>query len=176
MTLAPSSLIGLAIGDREIACVQIAGRGPRRSGARTARFDIPSSLSLEDAAGLGVALRRFLDEHRMTAKRAVLGVPARWLIAEARELPPTSREQALASLRLQAERIALGDDAQLVFDVAGSLGSQKPGHALLVALSQDRLERLKRMCAAADLTPTIVALLGHEPPGDMQGRPLLSGR
>jgi len=26
---------------------------------------------------------------------------------------------------------------------------------------------------AADLTPTIVALLGHEPPGDMRGRPLL---
>jgi len=29
---------------------------------------------------------------------------------------------------------------------------------------------------AADLTPTIVALLGHEPPGDIQGRSLLSRR
>ena len=160
MTLASSSLIGLAIGDREIACVQIAGRGARRSVARAARFDVPAGMSLDDAQGLGRALRQFLDEHRMTARRAIVGVPARWLIAEPRELPPASREQALASLRLQAERIALGDDSHLVFDVAGSFGNHKPGHALLVALSQDRLQRLKHLCAAADLTPLAVTATG----------------
>lgn len=160
MKFGSSSLIGLAIGDREIACVQIAGRGARRRGARAARFDVPAELSLDQPESLGTALRVFLDAHRMAAKRAVLGLPARWLLAEPRELPPASRDQALASLRLQAERIAPGDDAHLVFDVAGTYGNQRPGQVLLVALSQDRLDRLKRMCAAAALTPTAVTATG----------------
>lgn len=160
MKLAPSSLIGLAIGDREIACVQVSGGGARRSGARAARFDVPHGMSIDHAQALGGALRKFLDEQRMTARRVVVGVPARWLIAEPRELPPATREQALASLRLQAERIALGDDSHLVFDVAGSFGNQKAGYGLLVALSQQRLDRLRQLCAAANLSPVAITATG----------------
>jgi hypothetical protein len=165
MKLGSSSFLGLAIGDREIACVQIAGASGKRRRARAARFDVPADLSLDKPEALGAALKAFLAEHRMGASQTVVGVPARWLIAEPRELPPTDRVQALASLRLQAERISLGDDARLVFDAAGTYGNARAGHALLVGLSQDRLDRLKQLCAAAGLTPvgvTATALVVSE--------------
>ena len=152
--------MGLAIGDREIACVQIAGGAGKRRRARAARFDVPAELSLERPEALGEALKSFLSEHRMSATRAVVGVPARWLIAESRELPPTDKAQALASLRLQAERISLGDDARLVFDAAGTYGNARAGQALLVGLSEERLDRIKRLCSAAGLTPAAITATG----------------
>src|SRR5687768_3501362 len=160
MKIRSSSLLGIAIGDRELACVQIAGGAGRRRRARAARFDMPAELSLDKPEALGAALKHFLAEHRMGAARAIVGVPARRLIAEPREVPPTGREQALASLRLQAERISLGDDAKLVFDAAGTYGNGRAGQALLVGLSQDRLDRLKHLCTAAGVTPIAITATG----------------
>ncbi len=161
MKIGTSNIMGIAIGDREIACVQIAGGGPgRRRRARAARFDVPEGLSFAKPEELGLALKSFLASERLGAQRAIVGLPARWLIAEPRELPPTDREQALASLRLQAERISLGDDAKLIFDAAGTLGGSRPVHALLVGISQERLEGVRRFCASAGLTPVAVTATG----------------
>lgn len=143
------SLLGIAISDRDVVAAQVAGRRSRLQ-AYT-RWEIPAGLSLSQPRELGRRMAVVLKEKGFTARKAVVGVPARWLIAESRELPPVGKEQALSLLRLQTERLGAGDDAGIVFDVAGDLSSNKATVALLVGIASGRLAQLKELCQAAEL-------------------------
>src|SRR5439155_2127905 len=99
-----SNLLGLAVSDRAITCAELSVTGERRSARRTAVFELPAELSLEQPAAVGQALALFLRSNRFTASRAVIGLPARWLFAVEKELPPAGEAEARSALRLQAER------------------------------------------------------------------------
>src|SRR5688572_22271480 len=106
---ASSQILALAIHERGISCAQVAAAGAgskkRRGGLvvqKLAHFPIASGRSFDDADALGRELREFLRTHGFTAPRAIVGAPAKWVIAQDRELPPTDWKQAAAMLRLQA--------------------------------------------------------------------------
>lgn len=142
-------MLGIAISDRDLVIAQVAGRRGRLQ--TYTRWEIPAGLPLSQPKALGERLAAVLKEKGFTAGRVVLGVPARWLIAESRELPPVGREQALSLLRLAAERLGAGDDAGIVFDVAGDLSSNKATSGLLVGIASGRLAQLRALCEAAGL-------------------------
>ena len=176
-----SPVLGLAFGgdvtSPVVTCALVDARG-KLKGAR--RFTLGTDLSLDRPDALGIALKSFLKTSELdAAKVAVVGVPARWLISEARDLPPAGAEAQLASLRLAAERITLGDDRSLVFDLAGDLPEQStsPSAGLIVGLGKDRIDKLEQMCTAADLklagiTSTSLVVAGSLPKaqGDAGGR------
>lgn len=164
LSLRPGSLLGIAISDREIVVAQVAGRRGRLQ--NYLRWEIPEGVSFVQPRVLGERLAAVLKEKGFTADKAVLGVPARWLIAERRELPPVGREQALSLMRLQAERLSAGagsgpgDESGIVFDVAGDLSASQATNGLLVGISSMRLDQLRALCDAADIEPVGVTATG----------------
>src|SRR5688500_1538278 len=116
MKLIPKSgFLGIAVGDRSIAVAEVApsrgsGARDRWEVRRVAEFVPPApdatgaatGAAPVDAATAGAALGRFLRENGFAGGRAVVGVPARWLVAREREVPPAGLEQAAEVLRMQA--------------------------------------------------------------------------
>ncbi len=161
MKLGSSSILGLAIDDRGIACAQV--QPGRRVVQRLAFFPITGETSLNKPEELGAKLKAFLRHHEISATRAVVGVPAKWLIAQEKEIPPADEAQGLAVLRLHAERLSAGDE--MVFDATGEIASSAPTRVLLLGMMRQQVDRLTRLCEAAGVHPakmtsTAVALTG----------------
>jgi hypothetical protein len=156
-----SSFLGVAVSDRSATCAEVnAQGGERRSVRRTATFTFPEGVDLNAPDALGQALAAFLRQKRFTATRAVVGVPARWLIAMEREVPPADDTQARAMLRLQAERLAVAESGEVVFDFAGRTSSSGVSKVLLVGVVRDRLAKVEKMMDAAGMSIAAVTSTG----------------
>ncbi len=154
MRMGSSAILGLTLGDRGITCAQVVADGADRVVKKVGRFASPQSL-LDKPEEAGRALRQFLDAHGFDAGRAVVGVPARWIIAQEKELPPTDTAQALSILRLQSERMSMGESDSLVVDYAGELAAASH-RVLLVGILRTQVERIQNLLEAADLTLTAI--------------------
>lgn len=154
MSARSTMFLGLSIGERSIACAEVASGGPGETTAarRTGEFELPEELSAGTAESSGRALGGFLRSHGFTAGRAVVGVPARWLIAHERELPPSDEQAAGAILRLAAERLRSGDGQEMVFDYAGRSDPSQPSRALIIGMLRQRVADVRRLLDAAGLT------------------------
>lgn len=178
----PSSYLGLAVSDRGIACAEV-GSGPiqrtaPRSVRRAATFEFTAEHSLEHSAATGQALASFLREHRFSATHAVIGVPARWLIAAEKDVPPIPADQAKAMLRIQAERQSNGETGEMTFDFAGETSASSASRVLLVGISKQRLQRVQDLIDAAGLsilaiTSTGLALAGSVNQSDREAGAML---
>jgi len=156
-------MLGLVVGERSITAAEVSITRDRRQVKQTAQFIFPDDLSLEKPEELGTALAQFLRQNHFSSSRAVIGVPARWLMARDKDLPPATAEVAASTLRLQAERHSSADD--LVFDYAGQADPRKGRKVLLAAMMRPQMERLQRMADAAGLrllgiTSATLALAG----------------
>lgn len=163
MIFASSNFLGIALSDRSITCAEISGKGDRVAVQKTATFTLPADVSLEKPEALGTALGSFLKQQGFSSSEAIVGVPARWLIAAEKDVPPSGREQMRAMLRMQAERLPLADAGELVFDYAGEHDSGKASKVLLVAMLRKQLDRIESVMEIAGVkviavTPTSLAL------------------
>jgi hypothetical protein len=149
LSIGSPSILGLVVGERSIVAAEVAVARDRRQVKQTAQFVFPDNLSLEKPEELGMALAQFLRQNHFSSSRAVIGVPARWLMARDKDLPPATAEVAASTLRLQAERHSSADE--LVFDYAGQADPRKPRKVLLAAMLRPQMERLQRMADAAGL-------------------------
>jgi len=156
-----TSYLGLAISERAVTCAEVAVRGAGGTARQTATFTMPAELSLDaQPESVGTVLGVFLREHNFTTKRCVVGVPARWLIAVEKEVPPSDPTAARAMLRLQAERLAVAESGEVVFDFAGKPDSSVASKVLLVGMLRNRLERIEKIVAAAGLELEAVTSTG----------------
>lgn len=166
MKLRSGSILGLAIADRRIITAEVnsAGGGEgRASVTRTATFTLPESLSFDRPEAVGQAFRAFLKSEGFSASRAVLGLPARLLMARDKQVPPASPSVAADLLRIQAERQFAPELKDLVYDYAGHPDAASPRTVLLLAAARDQVTRAREFADAADLhlvavTPTTLAL------------------
>jgi hypothetical protein len=157
------SVLGLAVTPGAVLCAQVQRRGGATVVQRLARLPLASNAWESDPEALGRQLGQFLRGHGFSARRAVIGVPARWLVSHQRDLPPADAAKARAMLRLAAERLASAEQANLLFDVAGEPGDREASKALLVGMLRARREALGQCAAAAGLqmlaiTPTALAM------------------
>ncbi|HEX3358373.1 MAG TPA: PilN domain-containing protein [Tepidisphaeraceae bacterium] len=160
----PTNFLGLAFSEGGIACVEVGAAGDRRTVRHAATFAFTPEVSLDKPEAAGQALTTFLREKRFTATRAVAGVPARWLMASEKDLPPANETQARAALMMQAERI--GDSSEILFDFAGKPSSMSPTRVLLVGVMRQKFDHVQRLLDAAGLsvaaiTSTGLALAGN---------------
>ena len=152
MKLRSSGFLGLSLGDRMVACAEVSVAGGRRVARRLATFHVPQGMSVEKPEALGQALATFLRDNGFAASRAVVGFPAKWLIAMERDIPPAGDEEARAMLRLQAERLAVSENGEVVFDFVGQPDPSGPNRFLLVGVLRQRMEQVERVLTAAGLT------------------------
>ncbi|HYE19587.1 MAG TPA: PilN domain-containing protein [Tepidisphaeraceae bacterium] len=157
MKMRASSFLGLAVGERSIVCAEVgAGAGDRRDVRHAAAFPLPEGALTGPGAAArlaptGQALAEFLKRHGFGANRAVVGVPARWLLAVERDLPPAAPDAASAMLRLQAERLAVSETGEMVFDYAGRPDANAARKVLLVGIPRQRVTAIEKLLDAAGI-------------------------
>lgn len=161
--LANSDSLGIAVGEQTLTIAEVHASRDAVDVRRTARMELEKPLAASDPEALGQALSQFLRRNKFKSSRVVLGVPAKWLVARERDLPPASAEQAAGMLRLQAERLFSSDLKDLVFDYAGTPDSKAASKVLLVAMPRQQLDRVVEVAEAAGLkvhavVPSVLAL------------------
>ena len=161
---ANSSFLGIAIGERSLTVAEVCQSQGKWEVRRCAQFEPPSEQP-------GEAFGRFLRENRFSASQAVVGLPAKWVVAREKDIPPATAEQAADVLRLQAERLFSSELKDLIFDYAGTPDPSAPGKVLLLAMPRQQLDRAVQMVEAAGLTvagvmPSTLALAAARAPGD----------
>jgi hypothetical protein len=181
MNLRPSSFLGLSVQDRSIVCAEVSLAGSKRMVRRLASFALADDMSFDKPAGVGEAFITFLRQHKFSASRAVIGIPAKWMIALEKEIPPSGEEQARAMLRLQSERLGVSESGEMVFDYAGKSDSVRANKVLLVGVKRQRLEQIEDMLDAAGIsvvaiTSSALALAGGTRNIDQDVPMLLLGR
>lgn len=163
MRLRSSGFLGLALGDRSILCAEVAVSGDRRMVRRAATFTLPADASFDKPDTTGRLLAGFLRQQHFRASKAVVGVPARWLLAAERQVPPSSGDQLAALLRLQAERLSVSESGEMVFDYTGRVDASRGGRVMLIGILREQLERIELFLDAAGISvvavmPTSLAL------------------
>ena len=163
MKLRGSGFLGLALGERSIACAEIAISGDRRTLRRTASFTIPPDASFDKPEAIGRPLAVFLRQQRFRATRAIVGVPARWLMTTECQVPPSGGDQLVSLLRLQAERRSVSESGEMIFDYTGRVDTAQGGRVMLVGILREQLERIESLLDSAGIsvvavTPTALAL------------------
>ncbi len=140
-------VLGLALGERSILAAELRIAGSLCELKHAAEFDFPEGVSLQDPGSVGKALRQFLRRNRFSARRAVVGVPAKWLMVKQENIPPASAESAAGILRIQAERDFSMDLKDVALDYVGEGES-----VLLVAMLRRKVGWVAAMAQAAGLS------------------------
>lgn len=162
-----NKVLGLALGDRSLLAAEVSGpRGEARVTA-AARFDFPQGVGFQQPEVLGAAVQQFLKDNNFTAKSTVIGLPAKWVLSKAKELPPVAPRLVADTLRLQAETDFSPELRDLVYDYASAADEQteesteaKPPadrQALLVATTRRQLDQAEGMAKAAGLKVVAIA-------------------
>ena len=147
-----TNVLGLMLSDRAIVIAHVTAAKPDPIVKRLGRFVFEEGVTLDQPEAAGKALRAFLNQHDFSASHAVVGVPARWLIAQEKELPPIDLAPAGDMLRLAAERMSLAESGSLVADYAGRPDAKSASRVLLVAMLRPRYDKVQKLLAAADLS------------------------
>lgn len=185
MIFGSNSFLGLSVSDRAITCAEVESRAGKVIVRRTATLEITPGADFDTPDALGTALARVLRESGIESRRVVVGVPAKWLIATAREVPPANLETAHSVLRLAAERLSVSDAGDAVFDYSGEPSTSKSSNVLLVGILRRQLDRVQKMAASAELdvqsvmpsSLAVVAAAGAKAGASAQGQPVvLMGR
>ena len=158
-------VIGLALGEGSAMVAEVAagGGGGRPEVRQLAEFRYPDGVTTADPAALGAALGAFIRDRKFTAKGVVVGLPAKWLIAKPKDVPPADPATLADLLRLQAEGEFSAEQRDLVFDYAADATAGHPTSVLLIATPQKYIAAAVAVCEAAKLTavavtPSAVAL------------------
>ena len=155
-------VLGLAIGENSLLAAELVF-GPRPLVQRLGEFVYPTPLPPERLGELGDALRQFLRDRGFTAKSAVIGIPARWLLLRQKEVPPADAHSLIPMLRLGAEAEFTTEAGELSYDFAGDAHAGDARTVVLMATPTRRIEAVAAMCHAAGLktlavTPSAVTL------------------
>jgi hypothetical protein len=144
-------LLGLAIDDCGVVATELcirAGR-PEIRGAGELSWD--RELTADNVVELGQQLRRFLHERGFTAKNAVVGLAAKWVLAKEVEAPPATPEALAGILGIQAERAFSLNSEELVFDYCGKTSTSQKSQVLLLAARRQIVDRVKELMETAGL-------------------------
>jgi len=167
-------ILGLAFEQDSVLAAEVRISGDKAELRHVAEFRYPGDVSLEDPETLGKDLREFLHNEGFSAKHAVLGLPARWLVAREKKVPPTYNRSVASVLRLQAEREFSSPTEDMMMDYVdlGDPAQSRP--VLLVAAKRSRVNQALAVAHTAKLkvkavTASVVALAAASRNGSASG-------
>jgi len=125
---------------------------------RAAQWSFPEKLEPNNAGAMGQQLRQFLRTNNLSAKRAVIGIPAKWVIAREITAPPASPDALAGMLSIQAERAFSLNAGELIFDYCGQTRVSQKSEVLLVAARREIINQVKELATAAGLQVQAVTI------------------
>jgi len=143
--------LGISVGERALFVAEVSCAVAGECVGRAAEFAYPNELSLEQPDELGNSLRQFLQERGYSARSAVLGVPAKWLMLRPHSVPPADPATAAQILWLHTSARITPELGPMVFDFAGQASATQPMVVMLVGLQRHRIDRLQALGRAAGL-------------------------
>jgi hypothetical protein len=143
-------ILGLALGEKSLLAAEVAA-GPKPRVVRVAEWVYPPGLSLEQPGELGEALREFLRSGGFSANSAILGIPVKWLLVKAKEVPLADTATLTDMLRLQAETEFSSEIKDLVYDYAEGPATETSKSVLLLATQRKHVEWAAELCQGAKL-------------------------
>ena len=152
MARAPRKTLGLALHDGMILAAEIRSSGARRLASRAAAFSFPEGVDLGDPAALGKAFAEFLKSEQFSARQALIGLPAQWLMTKRLSVPATEEATLASVLRIQAERAFSHSGRDLAIDYIAQGGEGAKQNVLLFAAMQEKVEQTRAFARAAGLT------------------------
>lgn len=164
-------LLGISLGEKSLRVAQAMHGADFEQGARIAEFPYPAGVTFEKAAELsgippagaapagapsggfafGRALAHFLQWHGFTARRAVFGIPAKWLICKPYLMPPADPQTANQIMWLHATEEIPTELGAMAFDVVGNSSRTDSTNLLLIGLQRRRLDLITDLAKGAKL-------------------------
>ena len=90
--------------ETSVSIAQVPRGRKKHSPRQVATFNLPEALTADNAEVLGQSLRSFLRSKHLSAKTAVAGVPAKWVVGKPIQIPPTAPANVAGLLAIQAEQ------------------------------------------------------------------------
>jgi hypothetical protein len=148
---ARKKVLGISVGERALLVAEVAADGAEAQVLRVASFAFPKGVGFDQPENLGSAFKEFLHGNAFKCRRAVFGVPAKWLILKPQNLPPVDAEAARSMLAMQAETQCPPELGAMVFDYAGQSSPTHASSLLLMGLAQKYIDRLSTIAHSAGL-------------------------
>jgi hypothetical protein len=149
-------LLGIVIGERSALVAEVSSDRRELAPPHLAAFAFPDQLTLDEPAALGSRFVEFLKQNSFTATSAVFGVPAKQLVAQPVEVPPTDPRTAAQLLWLQTPTQFSDDLGPMAFDFAGETSTERATVVNLIGLQRTYLARILEFAEVAGLTPIAV--------------------
>ena len=161
--------LGLAFSDSGVLIAEVRPNG-RAHVTAAASIAFTATVGLNDPAALGKEISETLRRHRIRTRRAVIGLPARWLMSRLKPVPPAEGEALAEILRLTAERAFSADGSELLIDYIPPAAGRAEEQVLLLATMRRRVDQVRQAAEAAGLrieavtsSTAALALAGRNP-------------
>jgi Tfp pilus assembly protein PilN len=146
------TILGLSLSDRLIQAAEVSLSDQKLVVHRVGELELPADAGWSQPERAGQELLRFLREKQFASRRAVIGLPARWLLVRARTLPAMDEQTMAQTLRLQVEHDFAPSSRELAFDFMPSEGVAEAaaGKGRPVLVVATLAERLRQVVSAAE--------------------------
>ena len=149
--LGTQTLLGLAIDDFGVVVAEVYVR-PGRPKIRHAGFcAFDEKPNADNVQQLGEKLRHFLRTNHFSSKRAVVGIPTKWIVTKEIVAPPATADALAGMLSIQAERAFSLNASELIFDYCGRISTSEKSQVLLMAARSQIVDQIKELADAAGL-------------------------
>ena len=142
-------VLGLALGERSLLAAEVLVAGDKPTVSTVGELAYPEGVSVTSPEELGKLLAGFLRDKGFSARQAVIGLPAKWLVVRPKDIPPADAQTVTEMLRLAAESEFPTDIKDLVFDFTGNVSDQQAKSVLLMATPKKYVDAALALCEAA---------------------------
>jgi len=149
MKIGNRKVLGIAFEERYAVVSEVRLAHGVRTVERTGEFLFPDDAGWQDPQRLGKAFGQFLRDGHFSAGRAVVGLPAKWLMAREVNVPPAAPAATADIVRLEAEREFAPDPAALGMDYSDALDAREARPVFLVGALRERLTQVQTVAEAA---------------------------
>ena len=149
--LGTQTLLGLAIDDFGVVAAEVCVRPNRPEIRRAGLFAFDEKLNADNVKELGEKLRQFLRTNHFSSKRAVVGIPTKWIVTKEIVAPPATPDALAGMLSIQAERAFSLNASELIFDYCGRTSTSEKSQVLLMAARRQIVNQIKELADVAGL-------------------------
>lgn len=149
--LGTRTVLGLAVDEFGVMVAEVAVRTGRPEVRRVGQWAFTDTLDTDNTQELGRQLKQFLHAGHFSAKHAIVGIPAKWIVAKEIVAPPASGDALAGVLSIQAERAFSLNASELVFDYCGRTSASQSSKIMLLAARRQIIDQVREMVTSAGL-------------------------
>jgi hypothetical protein len=138
----PKRFVGLAVEENAILAADVSCEKDSFLVSNAKNFIFPEGVDFKDPEGLGKILGQFLQENKFTARKAIIGIPAKWLMLREKTIPLSAKENVAAILKIHAEHEFSLNPEELALDYTSHVAEDKSNRLFLTAMLRGNLDRL----------------------------------